>query len=54
MIGASLGHSQPRTPARYAHLMGDPVKQAADTVDQRFTGAMRRPVEGAIPVLQDA
>ena len=32
MIGALLGHSQPRTTARYAHLAADPLREAAQIV----------------------
>jgi integrase len=32
VIGKMLGHSQPATTARYAHLADDPVKAASDTV----------------------
>jgi hypothetical protein len=39
MIGALLGHTQPGTTARYAHLFDDPLKKAADTVGAIVTGA---------------
>jgi integrase len=32
IIGALLGHSQPATTARYAHLLDDPLRQATDRV----------------------
>lgn len=32
MIGALLGHSQPRTTARYAHLAADPLREAAEHI----------------------
>ena len=32
IIGALLGHSQPQTTARYAHLADDPLRQATDRV----------------------
>lgn len=32
IIGALLGHSQPVTTARYAHLMDDPLRQATERV----------------------
>ena len=32
IIGALLGHSQPATTARYAHLMDDPLRTATDRV----------------------
>ena len=36
MIGALLGHKQPQTTARYAHLIGDPLREAAEIVSQRL------------------
>jgi integrase len=33
LIGQMLGHTQPVTTARYAHLFDDPLRQAAETVD---------------------
>ena len=36
MIGALLGHSQPRTTARYAHLAADPLREAAEIVGQKL------------------
>jgi site-specific recombinase XerD len=32
MIGKLLGHTQVQTTARYAHLMAEPIKQAAEGV----------------------
>ena len=32
IVGALLGHSQPRTTARYAHLFDDPLIIAAEAV----------------------
>jgi integrase len=40
MIGALLGHSQPVTTARYAHLAADPLKQATDLIGERIRAAM--------------
>jgi integrase len=42
VIGKMLGHSQPATTARYAHLTNDPVKAAAAAVATRVSGAMNR------------
>jgi len=39
MIGALLGHSQPRTTARYAHLAADPLKKAAEKVGRSLMGS---------------
>ncbi|MGI0525981.1 tyrosine-type recombinase/integrase [Rhizobium giardinii] len=36
MIGKLLGHSQPQTTARYAHLADDPMKHAADQIGKRI------------------
>jgi hypothetical protein len=35
-----LGHSQPATTARYAHLADDPVKAATDAVGRHIAAAM--------------
>ena len=32
IIGKLLGHSQPATTARYAHLDADPMRRAVDTI----------------------
>jgi integrase len=39
MIGALLGHSEPRTTARYAHLANGPLAQVAEAVGQQIEGA---------------
>jgi integrase len=41
IIGKMLGHSQPATTARYAHLASDPVKAAAASVAAKIDAAMR-------------
>ncbi|MDD7973204.1 tyrosine-type recombinase/integrase [Roseinatronobacter alkalisoli] len=41
VIGKLLGHSQPSTTQRYAHLADDPVRAAADTVGNRIDAALR-------------
>jgi integrase len=40
LIGGLLGHSQPQTTARYAHLALSPLKQAAELVGQQISAAM--------------
>jgi integrase len=40
VIGKMLGHSQPQTTARYAHLADDPVKAATDAVGRQIAAAM--------------
>lgn len=39
VIGALLGHSQPATTARYAHLMDEPLKQATERAAAVITGS---------------
>jgi site-specific recombinase XerD len=38
VIGALLGHSQPATTARYAHLLDDPLRQATERVGAIISG----------------
>lgn len=38
IIGALLGHTQPGTTARYAHLMDDPLRQATNRVSDIVSG----------------
>ena len=40
IIGKLLGHSQPATTARYAHLDADPMKRAADSIGATIAAAM--------------
>jgi hypothetical protein len=40
IIGKMLGHTQPATTARYAHLASDPVKAAAAAVAGKIAAAM--------------
>jgi len=42
VIGALLGHTQPQTTQRYAHLSADPLKDASDKVGKRIAAAMQR------------
>ena len=43
VIGALLGHSQPATTARYAHLAADPLRTAAELIGARLGAAMTPP-----------
>ena len=43
LIGGLLGHSQPSTTARYAHLADDPLKAASELVGRRIAEAMEAP-----------
>ena len=47
IIGKILGHTQPATTARYAHLASDPVKAAAAAVAEKIASAM---VSGSPPI----
>jgi hypothetical protein len=38
IIGALLGHTQPQTTARYAHLLDDPLRAATEKVGAVVTG----------------
>ena len=40
MIGKLLGHSQPVTTARYAHLAVDPIRAASNVIGAELTAAM--------------
>ena len=40
MIGKLLGHAQPATPARYAHLDSDPMHRAVNTIGAEIEAAM--------------
>ena len=50
LIGALLGHSNPATTARYAHLSNDPLKAAADRIAGRIAGAMRGDPGKVVPL----
>jgi integrase len=47
IIGALLGHTQPQTTQRYAHLVGDPLREAVDLIGSRIADAVtaKRKVE---------
>jgi integrase len=48
VIGKLLGHSQPATTARYAHLADDPVKAASDAVGRYIAAAMNGGTSGEL------
>jgi integrase len=52
VIGKMLGHSQPATTARYAHLADDPVKAASDAVGARIAAAMDGTTSGEVVALK--
>lgn len=43
IIGALLGHSQPATTARYAHLSNDPLRAASEAIAGRIAASMQMP-----------
>ena len=43
VIGALLGHTQPNTTARYAHLLDDPLREATSRVGSMMTGLVAKP-----------
>ncbi len=48
MIGALLGHRQPATTQRYAHLADDPLRQANDVIGERIAAAMKGEASGEV------
>jgi integrase len=40
VIGKLLGHSQPQTTARYAHLDADPLRRASDLIGEQLSAAL--------------
>jgi integrase len=42
IVGKLLGHTQPRTTARYAHLDADPLRRAADLIAGQLSAALHR------------
>jgi integrase len=49
LVGALLGHRQPATTARYAHLAEDPVRDASERVGNRLASAMQGSSSGQTP-----
>ena len=43
IVGKLLGHSQPQTTARYAHLDADPLLRAANLIGERIERSMNPP-----------
>lgn len=41
IIGALLGHNQVKTTARYAHLVGDPLREAASLIGDKIKSAIK-------------
>lgn len=47
IVGRLLGHSQPQTTARYAHLDADPLRRAANLIGEQLEAALGGP--GSLP-----
>lgn len=47
IIGKLLGHTQPQTTARYAHLDADPLRKASDTIGATIAAAMGEQIQPA-------
>jgi len=43
VVGAMLGHTQPATTHRYAHLLDDPLREAANKVGSIMGGLVAKP-----------
>jgi integrase len=52
IIGKLLGHSQPSTTARYAHLDADPMRRAAETIESTLVAAMGSPARNVVPMVK--
>ena len=48
VIGKLLGHSQPSTTARYAHLDADPMRRAVEAIGATIAAAMGDGSKGAV------
>jgi integrase len=54
IIGKLLGHSQPATTARYAHLDVDPMRRAVDTIGATISAAIASAKGGEVVALPRA
>ena len=45
IIGALLGHTNPATTARYAHLFDEPLREATERVGEVIAAAGKKPAE---------
>jgi integrase len=53
IIGRLLGHTQPRTTQRYAHLADDPLREAAEKITTAITGKGKRKAD-VVPLRERA
>jgi integrase len=56
IVGKLLGHSQPATTARYAHLHADPLRRASNIIGEHLAGALssRRQTSDAEPAARES
>ena len=47
IIGKLLGHTQPATTQRYAHLDADPLRSASNAIGNTIAAAMGEPLHSA-------
>jgi integrase len=52
VIGKLLGHSQPATTARYAHLDADPMRRAVNAIGEQVEGMMKGQGADVVPLRQ--
>ena len=50
IIGRLLGHTQPATTARYAHLMDDPLRAATERAGAIITAGVGKPSADVVPL----
>jgi integrase len=53
IIGKLLGHTQPATTARYAHLDADPMRRAANTIGATISAAMAGRSEANVVMIKN-
>jgi integrase len=54
LIGALLGHTQPGTTARYAHLFDDPLRAATEKAAAIITGDGKSDLAEVVPLQKGA
>ncbi|RTL88104.1 MAG: DUF4102 domain-containing protein [Hyphomicrobiales bacterium] len=54
IVGKLLGHSQPATTAKYAHLDASPMRRAADAIGEQIEGMMKNRGADVVPLRRKA